>query len=85
MEQILVSRREAAAALGICLRTVDVLIADGTLLSRKIRKRRLIPREAVERLASPSPQTQVARTPGGRPCAKNERAARQTRPGRESS
>jgi len=51
MDKLLLTRSEAAAALSLSTRSVDHLVATGRLLSRKLGKRRLIPREAVERLA----------------------------------
>jgi len=51
MEKLLIGRGEAAAILGISARSVDYLIAKGTLRSRKIGRRRLVPRKAVEQLA----------------------------------
>ena len=51
MEKLLLGRTEAAEALGLSPRSVDYLVAEGRLPSRKIGRRRLIPREAVERFA----------------------------------
>ena len=51
MDKLLLTRIEAAAALTLSPRSVDYLIASGKLASRKLGKRRLIPRDAVERLA----------------------------------
>lgn len=42
--QILFSRVQASAALGISIRAVDYLIANGSLKTRRIGRRRLIPR-----------------------------------------
>jgi len=47
---LLVSRREAAYCLGICLKSVENLIADGTLPTVRIRRRRMVPYHALERL-----------------------------------
>lgn len=44
---ILVSKRTAAAALSVCLRTIDNLIAAKELPTRRIGSRRLIPHAAV--------------------------------------
>ncbi len=52
METILVTRREAADLLRLSVRSIDFLISQGRLSSRKVGKRRLIPRAAVERFAS---------------------------------
>lgn len=51
MEQLLVGRREAAEALGICLRTLDYMIARGQLAARKIGRRVLIPPSELEKFA----------------------------------
>ena len=51
MDTILLTRTEAAATLNLSSRSVDYLIAKGRLPSRKFGRRRLIPRDAVERLA----------------------------------
>jgi excisionase family DNA binding protein len=52
MEKLLVTRHEAAAAaLGLSLRGVDYLLAQGKLATRKIGRRRLIPRTELERFA----------------------------------
>jgi excisionase family DNA binding protein len=48
---LLVSRQQAAALLGLSLRGIDYLLARGELPSRRLGKRRLIPRSAVERLS----------------------------------
>jgi len=49
--QILLSKRDAADALGISLRTVDHLIAGKRLPVMKIGKRVLVPRKALEQFA----------------------------------
>jgi excisionase family DNA binding protein len=62
-DQILVSKRLAAALLSVSLRTIDNLIAAKRLTSRKIGRRTLIPRSAVEQLARrdvPSPAHEAA-------------------------
>ncbi|MCI0722928.1 MAG: helix-turn-helix domain-containing protein [Acidobacteria bacterium] len=51
MEQLLIGRREAAEALGICLRTLDYMITRGQLVARRIGRRVLIPRSELERFA----------------------------------
>ena len=48
MEQLLIGRREAAEALGICLRQLDYMIERGELPVRRIGRRVLIPRAALE-------------------------------------
>jgi excisionase family DNA binding protein len=50
-EQILVSKRDSAAALGISLRTLDMLIAVRELKSVRVGRRRLIPRHELEKFA----------------------------------
>lgn len=49
MEKLLESRQGTANALGISLRMVDYLIAEGKLPARKVGRRTLIPRAAIER------------------------------------
>jgi len=49
--QILLSKQDAADALGISLRTVDHLIAGKRLPVMKIGKRVLVPRKALEQFA----------------------------------
>ncbi len=51
MEKVLITLQEAAAALGLSLRGVDYLLAQGRLATRKIGRRRLIPRTELERFA----------------------------------
>lgn len=51
MDKLFVTRTEAASLLNLSTRSIDYLVAEGRLHSRKFGKRRLIPREAVERLA----------------------------------
>jgi excisionase family DNA binding protein len=51
MDKLLLSRDEAAELLNLVTRSVDYLVAEGRLPSRKFGKRRLIPREAIERIA----------------------------------
>ncbi len=51
MEQLLIGRREAAEAMGICLRTLDYMIARGQLAARQIGRRVLIPRSELEKFA----------------------------------
>lgn len=56
-EQILLSRREAAKALAVSLRTLDTLISSKQLSVRRIGRRRLIPRVALEKFARADHQT----------------------------
>jgi len=48
MEVLLVCRTEAAAVLGIPIRALEHLLANGTIPSRKIGRRRLISRQTLE-------------------------------------
>jgi len=50
IEAISLSRREAADALRVSLRTLDYLIASGTLRGSRIGRRILIPRSELEQL-----------------------------------
>ncbi len=70
MEKLLLTRAEVAEALGLSTRAVDYLIAGGKLLSRKIGKRRLVPREAVESFAKRD-CVRIVPAPEGRHGAKN--------------
>jgi excisionase family DNA binding protein len=49
-EMLAFSRREAADALRVSLRTVDYLLASGKLRGRRIGRRVVIPRAEVEKL-----------------------------------
>jgi excisionase family DNA binding protein len=49
--KILLSKPDAAGALGVSLRTIDYLITKKRLPVARIGRRVLIPREAVEKLA----------------------------------
>jgi excisionase family DNA binding protein len=51
MDKLLLARKDAAELLNLSTRSIDYLIAQGRLPSRKFGKRRLIPRIAVERVA----------------------------------
>jgi excisionase family DNA binding protein len=51
METILMSKREAAKALSLSLRTVDYLIASKELAVRRIGRRCLISRQSLEEFA----------------------------------
>ena len=51
MDKLLVSKKEAAAALGVSLRTVENLIAGKHLEARRIGRRRLVQRVSLEKLA----------------------------------
>jgi excisionase family DNA binding protein len=56
IEPLLVGRRQAAEALGISVRKLSYLIAEGVVVSRKIGSRRLVPVAALREFAAPSPQ-----------------------------
>jgi len=47
VERLLYSREEAAEQLSVSVATIDLLISRGLLLSRKMGKKRLIPRAAL--------------------------------------
>jgi excisionase family DNA binding protein len=51
MHQLLVSKREAASALGLCVRTIEKLIALKQLPARRVGRRCLIEKTALERFA----------------------------------
>ncbi|HMK29503.1 MAG TPA: helix-turn-helix domain-containing protein [Terriglobales bacterium] len=51
MDKLLLTRAEAAVALGLSTRAIDYLVHQGRLPSRKLGKRRLIPVSAVEAFA----------------------------------
>lgn len=65
MERIMYSRREAAAALGISLRTLDTLIGRHELAARRIGRRLLITRVALECFVRRDHETRKARTGAG--------------------
>jgi excisionase family DNA binding protein len=47
-EQLALSRKDAAIALGVSLRTLDYLLASGELRGRRIGRRIVIPKVALE-------------------------------------
>ncbi len=51
MEPLLLTRVEAAGLLRVSLRTLDLLVSTKELGSRKVGRRRLIPRVELERFA----------------------------------
>ncbi len=63
-DMILVSKRDAARQLSVSARTLDNLIAGRELPVRRIGRRVLIPRRALERFARGDHKTQRKR-PGG--------------------
>jgi excisionase family DNA binding protein len=64
MEPLLLGRKEAAAALGICLRMLDYMIASGDVAIRRVGRRVLIPRAELERFAGTPKSTNTAVTNG---------------------
>ena len=50
-DQILLSKRESARLLGISLRLLDTLIAAKEIAGRRVRRRVLVPRRALEEFA----------------------------------
>jgi excisionase family DNA binding protein len=64
MEPLLLGRKEAAAALGICLRMLDYMIAHGEMAVRRVGRRVLIPRVELEKFASTREPTKTADTDG---------------------
>jgi len=57
-EVLLVDKRAAAGSLGVSLRTIENLIASKELQVRRIGRRTLIPRVALERFAQKDHPTQ---------------------------
>ena len=51
MERLLLSKREAAEALGCSVRTIENMVARKQLVSRRLGKRRMIPYAALALLA----------------------------------
>lgn len=68
-EAILISKRDAAKALSISLRTLDYLIAAKEITVRRVGRRCLIPRTACEAFARRDHSTR----PAGGPAAANDR------------
>jgi len=62
-DRLLVSKREAASLLSVSVRTIENLIAAKRLVARKLGRRTLIPRSALEqfiRRDTPSPSLEAA-------------------------
>ena len=62
-DKLLVSKRDAALLLSVSVRTIENLIAAKRLVARKLGRRTLIPRSAIEQLARrdvPSPSLEAA-------------------------
>jgi excisionase family DNA binding protein len=51
LQKLLVSKREAAQALGICVRSLEYLIGNKELPTRRVGRRVLIPAPALEQFA----------------------------------
>ena len=67
-DRLLVSKRDAAALLSVSTRTIDNLLKAKRLPARKIGRRTLIPRTAIEQLArrdTPSPSLEAAEVRNG--------------------
>jgi excisionase family DNA binding protein len=60
-ETLAFSRREAADSLGLSLRGIDYLLAQGRLCGRRIGRRVLIPRSELDRLLCPDKTRAVGR------------------------
>jgi len=60
-ERVLLTKRDAAFALSVSLRTIDSLIAGGELKTTRIGRRRLIPRRALEIFARTDHSTRPPR------------------------
>ena len=54
-ETFALTRRDAAVALGVSLRTIDTLLARGALQGRRIGRRVLIPKTELVRLLTSDP------------------------------
>jgi len=52
IEKFFYSRNEAASSLAVSVRSIDYLISDGKLRTRRMGRRVLIPSEDVKRLAA---------------------------------
>ena len=57
IEPLLVGRRQAAEALGISVRKLSYLIAEGEVATRRVGRRRLVPVAELRKFAQPSAQT----------------------------
>lgn len=60
-EVLLVDKRNAAVALGVSVRTIDNLIATKQLRVRRIGRRTLIPRRALEQFAQADHVTSLSK------------------------
>jgi excisionase family DNA binding protein len=64
-EQLLISKREAAAMLGLSVRTLENLLSLKELPARRIGRRCLIERQALERFARRDHRTKTQRKENG--------------------
>jgi excisionase family DNA binding protein len=64
-EQIALSRKDAASALGVSLRTVDYLLASGELRGRRIGRRIVIPKATLEAFLRRDHATRASSLGGG--------------------
>lgn len=51
MEQLLLSKKDAAKALGVCVRTVENFIAAKQLIARRVGRRTLVPATEIRKFA----------------------------------
>ena len=51
MDALLLSKKQAASALGISIRSIEYMLANGRLEGRRLGRRRLVTRRSIERLA----------------------------------
>jgi hypothetical protein len=56
IEPLLVSRKRAAVVLGISIRKLSYLIAEGEVATRRVGRRRLVPVAVLRKFAQPSVQ-----------------------------
>lgn len=55
-ERLLLSRRDAATALGVSLRTIDYLLSRGDLRARPIGRRKMVAMAELQRFAQRGPR-----------------------------
>jgi excisionase family DNA binding protein len=51
MDALLLSKKQAASVLGISIRSVEYMLANGRLEGRRLGRRRLVTRRSIEKLA----------------------------------
>jgi len=66
IEPLLVGRRQAAEALGISVRKLSYLIAEGEVATRRVGRRRLVPVTELRKFAQPSAQSGTPTEDGAR-------------------